>query len=438
MMRDAYGKLLEWKGSVHRKPLLVRGARQCGKTYLIKEFGRREFKDCAYFNLENNDLLQSVFRGQTIDGIIKRLSAIHGSSIDSETLLIIDEIQFSAAALTSLKYFHEEHPEIPVICAGSLLGIRMSENKKYGDGALSFPVGKVSFLDIRPMTFGEFVRARDGDLAADMRGDPDTSLSQMYEEALREYLAFGGMPEVVDTWLLTRDVGLTEKTMSDLIASYELDYRKYAPPEDLEKISAVWSSVPFQIAKDNKRFLFGHAVEGARAKNLEDALQWLLDAGFLHKVGLVHSPRLPLGYEEDGSKFRLYYSDVGMMRFRMGASASAVMTGDGLLSDGFRGALLENYVLEEVMASTSESLFYWQNPDGRAEVDYLLKKGQDVFPIEVKSGKVGRLQSLEVYSNLYSPKAVFVASHGSREKEGFVFVPFWYMEKIRRTIESLS
>ncbi len=430
MERDAYAELLAWKKSAERKPLIIRGVRQCGKTYLMKDFGKREFNDCAYFNLENNDALQSVFRGRNIDQILASLSAIHGTSIGPETLLILDEIQFSASALTSLKYFCEFHPEIPVMCAGSLLGIKISKNRKYGDAELSFPVGKVSFLDLRPMTFGEFVRARDGDLMANARDDPEMSIDSLLTPALMEYIAFGGMPEVVSTWLSSHDAEQADKVMRNLVESYELDYRRYAPPKDLERIAAVWSSVPFQIAKDNKRFLFGHAVKGARAKDLEDALQWLLDAGFLYKVRLTHSPNLPLGSDENGSMFRLYYSDIGMMRLRMGVPASAVLTDVPELSDEFRGALAENLVLTELVASTGKIPFYWQNTNGRAEVDFLIQEGTEVFPVEVKSGKVGRLQSLEVYMGLYSPKNTFVVSHMNREKERVTFVPFWSIDSI--------
>lgn len=430
MERDAYAALVAWKNSPDRKPMVIRGVRQCGKTYLMKDFGRREFDDCAYFNLENDDALQSVFRGRRIEQIIAGLSAIHGSPLGPRTLLVIDEIQFSAAALTSLKYFYESRPDIPVLCAGSLLGIKLSKNRRYGDAELSFPVGKVSFIDLRPMTFGEFVRARDGALMADARRDPDGAMGQALAEAMREYLAFGGMPEAVETWLSSRDADRTDKVLRDLSESYEMDYRRYAPPKDLERISAVWSSVPFQIAKDNKRFLFGHAVKGARAKDLEDALQWLLDAGFLHKVRLTHSPSLPLGSDEDGSKFRLYYSDVGMMRQRMGIPPAAVLTDFPRLSDEFRGALAENLVLTELVAAAGKAPFYWQNADGRAEVDFLLQEGADVFPIEVKSGKVGRLQSLEVYMERYSPKKAFVVSHESRDKEAVDFVPLWSVDSI--------
>ena len=430
MERDAYAELVAWKNSPDRKPMVIRGVRQCGKTYLMREFGRREFDDCAYFNLENNDSLQSIFHGRRIEQIVASLSAIHGSPLGPGTLLIMDEIQFSAAALASLKYFCESRPDIPVLCAGSLLGIKLSKNRKHGDAELSFPVGKVSFMDLRPMTFGEFVRARDGNLMADARKNPDDAMEPSFADALKEYMAFGGMPEAVATWLSSHDADRTEKVIRDLTESYEMDYRRYAPPKDLERISAVWSSVPFQIAKDNKRFLFGHAVKGARAKDLEDALQWLLDAGFLHKVRLTHSPGLPLGSDGDGSRFRLYYSDVGMMRQRMGIPPAAVLTGVPELSDGFRGALAENLVLTELAAAAGREPFYWQNADGRAEVDFLLQEGTDVFPIEVKSGKIGRLQSLEVYMERYSPKKAFVVSRESRGKERVDFVPFWSVDSI--------
>ena len=403
MDRLAYEDLCEWKNSKDRKPLIIRGVRQCGKTYLMKEFGKNNYGDTVYLEFSGNEFLCRIFDGDLVpERIISALSIKIKKKITENTLLIFDEIQACPRALSSLKYFNESAPEYDIICAGSLLGLQ-------GEG--SFPVGKVTFLNMYPMNFREFVNAAEPDLLKyiDEFGKDEFSadrLSSLYGL----YRAIGGMPEAVSKWLDTNDMCAVDTVLNNICDSYRLDFLKHVPEKDIKKINLIWSSIPDQLAKENRRFFFGHAVKGSRAKNLEDSLQWLVDAGMVHKVQRIERPTKPLPKTSSDNMFKLYMMDIGVMRVMAGASASDAI--DSLFDDRFEGGFTENLVACELVSYGYSDLHYWSSGNA-AEVDFVFQSGNDIIPTEVKSGRHYRAASLNEYIDRYSPsKAIVISEKG--------------------------
>ncbi len=409
MKRILSDQLLSWKTQSDRKPLILKGVRQCGKTYLLKEFGEAHYDDVAYFNFEGNDALQARFDVDLdVDRIIAELGILRRKAIEPDkTLIIFDEIQFCNRALTALKYFCENAPQFHIVCAGSLLGVALSK-------PLSFPVGKVDFLTLRPMNFYEFLLANGEDLLCDYlnkltTGEKVSALfAEKLEQLLRTYYITGGMPEAVDIWLKTRDIGKLEEVQQRILDSYELDFAKHAPSKDFPKLSAIWRSIPEQLAKENSKFIFSQVKKGLRAKDLEDALEWLLSAGLAFKVMKIEKPFLPLSAYADATFFKLYMSDVGLLRKMSKLPAEALLAKSELYTE-FKGALAENYVLTELVNLQGDTPYYWKSGN-IAEVDFVVQQDMDIIPIEVKSERNERARSLSEYRKKYNPRVAVITS----------------------------
>ncbi len=433
MKRFLTGDLIKWKQSPERKPLIVKGVRQCGKTWLLRDFGESQYDDVAYFNFEGNDALQARFEGDLdVSRIIAELGILRRKAIEPEnTLIIFDEIQFCNRALTSLKYFCENAPEYHIACAGSLLGVALSR-------PLSFPVGKVDFLTLRPMSFYEFLLADDEELLAQYleKLPPREKVSDLFadklERTLRTYYITGGMPEAVETWLGTRDIGRLEAVQQRILDSYELDFAKHAPSKDFPKLSAIWRSIPEQLARENSKFIFGQVRKGWRAKDLEDALEWLISAGLAFKVARIEKPFLPLSAYADETYFKLYMSDVGLLRRMSRLPADAILSGSEVYRE-FKGALTENYVLNELVSLTGDVPFYWKSGN-LAEVDFILQSNMDIIPLEVKSERNERARSLTEYRKKYAPRVSVITSMSNVSGEEVRNVPLYLLWKLDRHV----
>ena len=370
MKRLITDDLLKWKERKDRKPLILKGVRQCGKTYILKEFGRENYEETAYFNFEGNPALAERFE-QDLDPrrILMELGVLNGKSIKPlQTLIIFDEIQFCNKALTALKYFYEQTPEYHVVCAGSLLGIALSKPS-------SFPVGKIDFLALRPMGFYEFVLANGEEMLLGYieKLDSHTPVPQIFADKLatllKTYYITGGMPEVVAKWIETGDTGEVERIQDTILNSYELDFAKHAPAADFPKLSLIWKSIPDQLAKENGKFVFGHVRPGARAKELEDAIQWLAGAGMVYKVNKIEKPSVPLSAYAASNYFKLYMADAGLLR-RMSRLPASSIFGESPLFSEFKGALTENYVLGELVNLHGDVPYCWRSGN-TAEVDFV-------------------------------------------------------------------
>lgn len=432
MERTLIAALEQWKNKKDRKPLILKGVRQCGKTYLLKEFGARHYKDTAYFNFEENDALKTVFE-QNYDTkrIIFELGLYFGKTIvPGETLIILDEIQECGRALTSLKYFCENAPEYHIVCAGSLLGIALNRQ-------LSFPVGKVDFLTLYPMSFAEFLQANGEEALADYlqnfkRGD---SLSELIGDKLstylKQYYVTGGMPEVVAAWCDSHDMTKVDSIQQSIINSYELDFAKHAPAKDFPKLTAIWKSIPEQLAKENTKFIFSHVKAGWRAKDLEDALEWLIGAGLVYKVCKIEKPFIPLSSYADQTHFKLYMADVGILR-RMSKLPYEVILDATEAYREFKGSMTENYVLGELVKSVDEEPFFWTSGNA-AEVDFVAQVGGDIVPIEVKSERNVKARSLAEYRKKYSPKYSVITSMRTETKGDEVLnIPLYMISGMKR------
>jgi len=428
--------LVKWKDSPDRKPLVLRGVRQCGKTHLLRDiFGKEYFDDVAYFTFERNKALRGVFDDDLDVGrILRSLSMLRGKQISADTLIIFDEIQFCSAAIASLKYFCEDAPEYHVVAAGSLLGLKMPEERKDGNSDLSFPVGKVEFLTLRPMCFGEFVNAREGREFLDMIADagPENGLSasalSILNGILDEYLCVGGMPEAVAKWISTENMEEVDKVLSNILLSYNNDFYKHAPEDVSHTIGQIWDSVPDQLSKENAHFYLDRAVKGSRSRDMDDAVQWLVDGGLVHRVKEISAPSSSTTEKRKIGVFKLYCCDVGLMRAMEDVDTSSLIMHDAG-TEGFRGAQAENFVLNEILyslgwRSSRARLAYWHS--GRSEVDFVIGYKGSQIPIEVKSGeKIPKLVSLQRYcSEFGTDEALVFSRNGFKKSEGgFLFIP---------------
>lgn len=404
MERLILEELLAWKNSKHRKPLILKGVRQVGKTWVLKEFGRRHYDSVAYFNFDEHEEYRQFFETtKDVGRILQNLTMVSGVSIKPEkTLIIFDEIQECNKALNALKYFCENAPEYHVACAGSLLGIALSK-------PASFPVGKVDFLEIGPMTFTEFLLANgDGNLSAylssvsELEPIPDAFFNPLYEK-LKMYLVSGGMPESVRAWTEERDTERVQRVLSNILDAYERDFAKHAEPRDFPKISLIWKSIPSQLARENKKFVYRAVKDGARAREYEDALQWLCDANLTCKVYRSSAPGLPISAYDDLTAFKLYMVDVGLLRRLSLLSPTAFAEGNRLLTE-FRGALSENYVLQALVRQFEAAPRYWAMDNPRYEVDYMIQRDNDIFPVEVKSEDNIESRSLRKFAEKYGDR----------------------------------
>ena len=402
MKRDITRELLSWKEKPNRKPLVLKGVRQCGKTYILKAFGQENYTDTAYFNFEETKSLNSLFEQDfDVKRILFELGLFLGRTITpGDTLIVLDEIQECPQAITALKYFCENAPEYHVVCAGSLLGLAIHKDQ-------SFPVGKVDIRTLYPMSFYEFLAATGDEALADylIRFQPGSSVSELIggklRTALKQYYIVGGMPEAVSTWRDTKDLEKVEAVQQNILASYELDFAKHAPPSEFPKLSAIWASVPQQLAKPNSKFMFSHVKKGWRSKDLEDALQWLVRAGLVYQVCKVEKPFMPLSSYADATSFKLYLCDVGLLRRLARLPAQVVLDSSEIYAE-FKGAMAENYVLGELVKHVDATPYYWVSGNS-AEVDFIVQCGVHIVPIEVKAERNVKARSLAEYRKKYAP-----------------------------------
>ena len=391
-------ELIAWKESPYRKPLIMKGVRQVGKTWLLREFGRLYYDNVAYFNFDENPEYREFFaRTKDVRRILPNLAMAGGQDILPEkTLLIFDEVQDAPEVLNALKYFHENAPTHHVVCAGSLLGIALAKPS-------SFPVGKVDFLSLYPMTFQEFLMATDSahlagylDHVNEIAPLPEAFFNPLTEK-LKMYYITGGMPEVVRRWVETQSVGQVQSTLINIIHAYERDFMKHPEPRVYPKISHVWNSLPSQLARENKKFLYNVVREGARAREYEDALAWLVNVALAYKVFRISAPGLPLSSYEDLAAFKIYLADVGVLRRLARLDPVAFREGDRLFTE-FKGALTENFVLQSLVPQFDASVHYWSRINPPYEVGFIVQYENDIIPIEVKSETNIKSRSLKKYA----------------------------------------
>ena len=404
MERKTLSKLLKWKEKKHRKPLLMTGVRQCGKTYIIKEFGKKEFESMAYFNFDGNAGLKSIFDFDfDVERIVDELANIvYGDKIISgKTLVVFDEIQDCPRAIQSLKYFCENMPDLHIIAAGSLLGVAL---RKEG---MSFPVGKIDRMEMYPMSFEEFVIADGGKKYIDgiKKMKFESEIPDIYtvpfEKYLKNYYIIGGMPEAVQTWVDTHDYKEVEEVQDRILKDYADDFGKHTTPDTATKIRLIWDAIPSQIARENNKFIFSHVKKGARSKDLEDALEWLVHAGIAYKLNLVSNPELPLAGMADHTYFKVYMADVGLLRRKSNVNYRTILEGDTSFIH-FKGALTENYIMTQLKCLGVESYFWRTKAD--AEIDFISDHEGILLPIEVKSADNTKAKSLHMFCNRYQPK----------------------------------
>lgn len=432
--RKALEQLAEWKTKPSRKPLLLTGIRQVGKTWLLKHFGKKYFVDTAYFNFERQEELSQFFRTTRDPGrIIDNLSLVHGRAIQPQkTLIIFDEIQESGEALNSLKYFCEEAPEYAVACAGSLLGVAFGHDK-------SFPVGKVDFLQVYPVTFSEFLSEEAPDLYGYLEQiDKPEPIPEIFFnplcEKLKMYFISGGMPEAVATLLGARDTNATQAVLQSVISSYQLDFSKHVEKKDIPKINYIWNSLPSQLARENKKFLYQAVRPGARAREYEDALLWLSNAGLVTKVYCSEKPGIPLTAYDDLTAFKVYLPDVGVLRRLSLLDPVAFSEGNRMFTE-FKGALTENYILSGLTGQFEPIPRYWRSGN-KAEVDFLIQYRNQVIPVEVKSDENIRSKSLAYYKKEYTPGlSVRFSLRNLKKDEGLINIPLFMVDYARKIID---
>ncbi|MBA7469743.1 hypothetical protein ES707_05016 [subsurface metagenome] len=418
MYRQALDKLQEWKNSISRIPLIIKGARQVGKTWLMKEFGRTLYPKVAYINFEGNDRMKRFFEGDLeISRIIKGLILEAECNIEPEnTLIIFDEVQEVPRALTSLKYFQENAPQYHIIAAGSLLGVALHSET-------SFPVGKVSFLDLFPLSFAEFMQAMGMqkylDLLLNQDWDIITSFKDRYSELLKQYFFIGGMPEVVAAFVQRQDYNEVREIQLRIIAAYEQDFSKHAPNETVPRIRMLWNSVPSQLAKENRKFIYGLVRKGARARDYELAMMWLTDCGLTHKINRITKPGLPLRSYEDTKAFKLYMLDTGLLLALSGLEAKTLLNENKIFME-FKGALTEQYVLQQFKCEKLLPIFYWSAETGISEIDFIIQIDNRIIPVEVKASENLRAKSIKIYKEKYSPEISIRLSMSDYRNEGWL------------------
>lgn len=433
--RNLFENLEKWKTKKNRKPLIIQGARQVGKTWIMKEFGARYYKNTVYINFDNNEVMKKVFEIDfNISRIVSAIKIEYGGDFDTEdTLIIFDEIQEAPKALASLKYFYENAPQYAIIAAGSLLGVALHEGT-------SFPVGKVDFLHLYPMDFREFMLALGKNELAEAlkKGDYEliNAYSVRYIELLKKYYYVGGMPEAVQTYIDTDDVFEVREIQNNLLKYYEEDFSKHAPKEVVPRIMMVWNSIPAQLAKENRKFIYGSMREGARAKDFELAIQWLEDAGLILKSYRVSKPDIPLIAYMEMSSFKMFMLDVGLLAAKANLSAKVLLEGSRIFEE-FKGALTEQYVAEQLKSSGRE-LYYYSTANSSGEIDFILQQDLYCIPIEVKAEENLRAKSLRAFYDKYKPKmAIRTSMSNYRKEEWLINVPLYMLVDYLEGVKSL-
>lgn len=429
MYRMAMENLLAWKQSRRRKPLIIAGARQVGKTWLMKEFGRQAYGDTVYINFDSNARMAELFASDLdTKRLVLGLELYAGRKIDPENaLLIFDEVQEVPRALAALKYFCEDAPQYHIVCAGSLLGIALHRGT-------SFPVGKVDFLKLYPLSFQEFLMAIGKKQFSELLDQQDfsmiTSFRETYADALKQYYFVGGMPEAVESFAENQDFNEVRQIQKRILAAYEQDFSKHAPNEVVPRLRMLWNSIPAQLAKENKKFIYGLVREGARAKDYETALLWLSDCGLVHRVSRVNAPGIPLRAYEDMKAFKLFVLDVGLLGCMTGLHQRTLLDGNALFVE-FKGALTEQYVCQQLKTLADLELCYYTNDRGSCEVDFVVDTGGRVMPLEVKAETNLRAKSLKTYREKFSPElAIRTSMADYRKEDGLVNLPLYAIGQI--------
>ena len=428
--RNIYKGLKSWQQKEGKKPLLIMGTRQIGKTTVLKAFGESEYADFVYLNLEKQQDIHSFFiRNKDPEKILENISLLHGAEIEEQTtLIVLDEIQECRDALIALKYFAEEKPKIHIIGAGSLLGLSIGNDR-------SFPVGKVEFMNMFPLSFEEYLQSADAKLyksylhyldGEELEIIPDAFFNPL-KKRHKEYLLFGGMPEVASEYIQNRNVNDAQKVQDNILQAYALDFVKHAEKSTSTKIQQVWSSLPSQLARENKKFVYKLVKSGARAREYEEAIQWLIQAGLVYKVSRVGTPTIPLKAYEDISAYKLYVFETGLLMRLAGLDPKTFINGDMFFKE-FKGALAENYVAQSLYSTMPNNHYYWTS-DGKAEVDYVVEHDGKCIPIEVKSGEETKAKSLAVYKQKYAPKLrVRISNLNLKKTDDLLNIPFFYSD----------
>lgn len=433
MKRTIMNSLYAWKNEPKRKPLILMGARQVGKTFVLKKFGEQEYSNTVYLNFEDNPRLCKLFDASLDPAMILKALTIEMNAeiIEGKTLIVFDEIQECPNALNSLKYFCENAPKQHIAAAGSLLGVKLAHVK-------GFPVGKVQFLSLYPLSFLEFLEAvketRLKSFIEELK-NIEPLPPNLHEKLLmyfKEYLFVGGMPEAVAEYIDSQNVSKVREIQTAILNAYSLDFAKHAPKEHIMKINQVWGSIPSQLAKENKKFIYSAIREGGRAKEFEVALQWLMEAGLIYRVPLVSIPKIPLSAYADLNAFKVYLVDVGLLGAMSNLSAKTILHENELFQE-FRGAITENYVAQELVHS-QYPLYYWTS-EGRAELDFIIEQEDFIYPLEVKSGNSSKKKSLRVYGDTYHPKMLIRSSPMNLRKDGDILnCPLYLIEELRALI----
>jgi predicted AAA+ superfamily ATPase len=434
MKRIAYKDLVAWKNNKDRKPLILKGARQVGKTYLVKEFGMQEYKNLYYLNFEQDPNLSSLFDSSLDPGIIiNNINLYIGAKIIAEdTLLFFDEVQIAPRVLTSLKYFQEQASDFHIIAAGSLLGISIGKES-------SFPVGKVNFLTLYPMSFTEYLMEIGEVLFIENLNSlekpapfPDAIHNKMLSH-LKMYLFLGGMPEVVKVYTEERDITKVRNIQSDILNAYQRDFSMYADKIQAIKTSELWNSIPRQLARENKKFKYRDIKKTARSNMYDQTIEWLRKAGLVIMTYNIESPKIPLSAYADFSKFKVYMHDVGLLAAKLNISSDQIVMPDALFRE-FNGALIENFIAQELASIGNNQLFYWTSRSD-AEVDFILESNHKIFPLEVKSGTSRNTKSLQSYASKYNPDNVFRTSPRNQIRSGnFINIPLYAIHLLRQLV----
>jgi uncharacterized protein len=433
MKRNKLQKLIEWKNMPSRKPLIIKGARQVGKTWLMKEFGRLHYKSTVYLNFEKNKRLKGLFVNDfDIKRVIVALQAESGITIDpNNTLLIFDEIQAVPEAITALKYFYEDAPEYHVIAAGSLLGVSLHTST-------SFPVGKVRVIDLYPLNFLEFLDAIGESTLLEILQNSDWKLINVYKtkfiECLKLYYFVGGMPEAVVKFIENNNFNEVREIQKQILEAYEQDFSKHPPIEIISRIRMLWNSIPAQLAKENRKFIYGLIKEGSRAKDYELAISWLIDCGHIHKVCNITKPGIPLKAYEDRSAFKLYLVDIGLLTAMGDIDAKTLLDGNVLFSE-FKGALTEQYVLQQLVSSEMFVVYYWSAKRSTSEVDFIIQYNGKIIPIEVKAEENLQAKSLRIYSEKFSPSiSIRTSMSDFRKQDWMINLPLYAISKLQNLL----
>lgn len=435
MRRKAINELIDWKNKKGHKPIIIQGARQVGKTWLMQEFGKTQYKQIAYINFDSNDRMLNLFSGDlNVQRLLTGFELEVGFKINSkDTLIIFDEIQECPKAITSLKYFNENVPEFDIVAAGSLLGVAHHE----GTG---FPVGKVEFMDLYPLSFDEFLGALGEEQLLELAQKQDFQMIKIFkdkfENLIKQYCYIGGMPAVVQDFVNNRDFNAVRAIQKEIITAYEKDFSKHIPANTVEKIRMLWNSIPSQLTKENKKFIYNAVRKGARAKDFETALSWLANCGLVYKVNRIKKPALPITAYEDFDAFKLFILDIGLLGALTNLETKTLLEGNKIFVE-FKGAIAEQYVLQQFKTIKDLPIFYWSNETSRSEIDFVIQIDSKVIPIEVKSTTNLKAKSLKIYREKYKPEiSIRTSLTDYKEDEGLYNIPLYLIEMIKAIISA--